>query len=185
MREFNTVYDIIDGLRQKPGLFVGALTDRPFEILSAFLAGLSWSKIDPGTPDVWGFWRWITARIDGISKNLPDQWLLEKHGSAAAYEAFFDYLDEYRACKEIEISVLNSASMAPGTHLRDYMGSIHSPPKPDKIYVGQYSPSNVFFLGEVYGDNIECWFPYHQTANDAMEDARRMWGVPLSAWTTG
>ena len=177
--EFKTVYELLDTLRPRPALYLGQSS---IGHLSAFLSGLSFANLDPGVPSIWGFNRWITARVKGISTNLPCMWLEEKLGPEAALEAYFHYLDEYRVCKESEVALATSAKLIPRFFLGDSAGNKLSPPLPDRLFVGQFSPSKVFFLGEDYGDNVERCFPYHTTMKAAIAEARSRWSVPVSAW---
>ncbi|HVS39835.1 MAG TPA: hypothetical protein VMS17_30030 [Gemmataceae bacterium] len=177
--EFKTIYELLDALRVRPALYLGYTT---IGHLSAFLSGLTFAKIDPGIPSVWGFNRWITGRVKGISTNLPCVWLEEKLGAEAALEAYFRYLDEYRACKEVEVAFASNAKLIPRFYLMDAEGNNQPPPLPDKLYVGQFAPSKVFFLGEVYGDDTERSFPYHRTMKSAIAEAKSRWSVPVSAW---
>jgi hypothetical protein len=160
--DFKTVYDVIDAFRRTPALFVGnAFSKEPFVAFSAFLDGLAFSSLDEGTPSVWGFARWITARVRGISQNLPSDWLYEKLGSEAAYEVYLRYLDEYRACKEVTVAVARRVKMRPRFYLMDEELRSHSPPLPDKLFVGQFYPSKVYFLGELYGGQALLSLPPH------------------------
>jgi hypothetical protein len=178
-REFSTVYELLDAIRPRPAMWLGHAS---IGHLSAFLSGLSFADLDPGSPSIWGFTRWITARVDGISANLPCMWLEENLGTEAALEAYFRYLDEYRVCKEIEVAVARLAQLIPRFFVVDSAGNKQSPPSPDRLYVGQFAPSKVFFLGEDYGGNVERCFPYHRTLKGAIAEAKIRWSVPVSAW---
>ncbi|MDX1947649.1 MAG: hypothetical protein SFU86_19785 [Pirellulaceae bacterium] len=181
--EYRTVYEILDALRVRPALFLGNLHRRhPFATLLAFLDGLSFADIDPGTPPIWLFSRWITARVDGISTNLPWDWLEEQLGGDGAYAAYFQYLDEYRACLEVEVARPEGVELVPRFWRVDSKGCQVSPPIPERLYVGQWAPSEVFFLTEVYGASVERCFPYHRSVEGVVEEAQSRWSVPASAW---
>ncbi|MDB5347320.1 MAG: hypothetical protein JWP89_5697 [Schlesneria sp.] len=178
-----TIYDVLDEFRKRPALFVGNMVLKdPFPIFLGFLQGLQFSDKDPGKPSVWEFSRWLTGRVSNISVNMRFEWLHAELGSKAAYEAFFEYLDEYRACNEIEVATARPVEFTPTFHLLDSEGNRKAPPQPDRLYVGQFSPSDVYFLGEIYGTSTEHCFPYHRTAKAAKVEAKEKWGVPMSAW---
>jgi hypothetical protein len=181
--EYRTIYEILDALRVRPALFLGNLHRRhPFATLLAFLDGLSFADIDPGSPPIWLFSRWITARVDRISTNLPWDWLEEQLGGDGAYAAYFQYLDEYRACREIEVARAEGVDLVPRFWRVDSKGGRVSPPIPERLYVEQWAPSRVFFLAEVYGTSVERCFPYHRSVEGVVEEAHSRWSVPASAW---
>lgn len=178
---FKTMYEIVDALRARPAMFIGnVFFNEPFATFLAFLHGLSFAEIDPGMPSIWGFNRWITARVRGISTVLPSDWLHKKYGSKRALEVYLRYLDEYRACKEIEIASMEPVDLVPTFTIRD--ANAVTPPQPTRLFIGQYYPSKVFFLGEQYGDTIERWFPYHRAEKGVVEQAKSRWNAPVSAW---
>jgi hypothetical protein len=116
--EFSTVCELLDALRPRPAMYLGHSS---IGHLSAFLSGLSFADLDPGSPSVWGFNRWITARVKGISTNLPCVWLEEKLGTEAALEAYFRYLGEYRVCKEVEVALASNAKLTPRFYLKGFL----------------------------------------------------------------
>ncbi|GAB4211723.1 MAG: hypothetical protein OHK0012_04740 [Synechococcales cyanobacterium] len=184
MSSYKTVYEILDALRRRPALFLGNPFHRhPFATLQAFLNGLMFSNLEPGIPSVWLFSQWITARIDGISTTLPWDWMAEHLGCESAYMTYFQYLDEYRACREIEVAQTRATTFVPQFWCADTDGNPMSPSIPDRIYIGQGDPSEVYFLAEVYGTHVEQCFPYQRSVADAIEEAQSRWGVSASAWS--
>jgi hypothetical protein len=176
--EFKTIYELLDVLRVRPALYLGKSS---ISHLQAFLSGLGFANLDPGKPSIWGFTRWITGRVNGISITLPWDWLEAELGTKASLEAYFRYLDEYRACTEVELAFASNIKRTPLGYSLDSEG--RSQPLPDGLYVGQFAPSKVFFLAELHGEKTEISFPYYGEIRSAIEDAKSRWGVPFSAWS--
>src|SRR5262245_56715941 len=84
-----------------------------FPVLLSFISALHSSDFPAGTPRLWDFSKWITAVVDGISKNLPWDWLLERLGPDEAFEEYFRYLDDYRRCREIELLCIEDMPLLP------------------------------------------------------------------------
>lgn len=184
MSEFSSVYKILAALRQRPGMFLGPVEDPcKFSALQAFLSGLSFSDLDPGSPSVWEFGRWITRRIDGISTTMPWSWLVKQIGPMGVYEAYFTYLDEYKACRETALLYAQGVSFLPRFTLGDSTGRMDLPPPiPKRLWVGQFAPSQVYYLAEDYGHNVRKEFPFQYSVEEVLQVAEGRWSVPASAW---
>jgi hypothetical protein len=155
----------------------------PFPVFLGFFECLTvFSRFDPGTPPVPEFGLWLKGRLNLSPACFALDELYTELGSAGAYEAIWRYLDEYRACREVELATAHSVALKPTFYLMDRSGHQILPPLPDKLYVGQFQPSDVYFLGEVYGLETKRSFPFHQTERDARAAAKVKWGVPTSAW---
>lgn len=179
-----TIYEILDAFRVRPALFVGNIVlQDPFPILLGFIEGLSFSDRDSGSPSFWEFRRWLTGRFDNLVA-MPFEWLHEELGSKAAYAAFFSYLDEYRACSDMEVMSAVFAELTPLFYILDNEGNRQKPPVPDKLFVGRFSPSEVYYLGEMYGSKMERCTPFLGTEKAVRAEATSKWGVPMSAWSS-
>lgn len=179
---FKTLYDVLDGIRERPAMYLGPIViEDPFPMFFGFFQGLRHSDMNPGKPSIWEFSSWLSCRLP-TPTNMPFEVLYRELGSKGAYEAFFQYLDEYRGCTEIEVAVAHPVELNPKFYCMDSNGNRVPPPLPDKLYVGQFCPSNVFFLGEVYGTNTQRRLPYCGNAKAVRAKAKSEWGVPLSAW---
>lgn len=178
-----SIYDILDDLRARPGLYLGNLyITNPLGSLQAFLIGLSFAELDAGEPSFWGFSRWVTGYVDHMSTSLPWDWLDDHRGHEQSFEDFFTYLDTYRACRIIKVATPTTTDLTPTFYQRDSENRRIEPPLPDSIHIGQFAPSEVFFLGEQYGDCLEMEFPYHSTLSDAISNAHSRWKVPIDKW---
>lgn len=180
---FRSVYDILDAYRQRPAMFVGNHgRNCPFAALQAFLGGLSFADVDPGDPPFWEFSRWITSRVEGISTNLPWDWLAERGGEGRAYSEFFEYLAEYRQCKVVSVAMAVGETPSPRFYQVGPAGERVTPTLPLSLFVGRYYPSSVYFLGEEYADSSEKNFPYHRSRVAVIAEARDRWGISAAAW---
>ena len=179
----SSAYDILDSLRDRPGMYLGDRYERnQFDLFQAFLTGLSLAELDGGNPSFWGFSRWVTGYVDGMSASCPWGWLEARRGQEQSFKDFFLYLDVYRACRIIEIATLTTTDLMPAFYSLDSERRRIAPPIPDSIHIGQFAPSEVFFLGERYGDRLEMHFPYHGSLSDAIDDAHGRWQVPADRW---
>lgn len=177
----SSIYQVIDGFRRLPSVYVGQAFDRdPFHALQAFLSGLSFTDLDAGVPDFWNFQRWITARTDAPPA-AGTYWLFQQYGSDEGYQNYFRYLDEYRTCREMEVGTVRREFIAPKFRVGKSAEEMSVPPIPDKLYIGQFAPSSVYFVAAVYDGRLEYDFPYFSTIEAAMYGAER-WGVPVSEW---
>ena len=80
----------------------------------------------------------------------------------------------------VELIRLAGRPLRPTFRVLDREWRPHPPPVPDAIFLGQFAPSDVYFLGEVYGEKL---YPaFHPTAQAVIEEARKRWGVGPEAW---
>ena len=183
--KFDTVYDILDELRERPAMFLGNLYVRnPLATLRAFIHGLQFSEIDGGEPSFWEFNRWVIGYVDEMSNNLPWDWLEDQRGGEQGFQDFFTYLDEYRKCRIVQVASPIIHEFIPRFRRLDSNLDEMAPPIPDSIHIGQFAPSEVFFLAEMYGDKMEMEFPYPNTIDGAIAEARSRWSVPETPWNS-
>ncbi len=179
----HSIYEILDEYRLRPAMFVGNLCrSSPFTALQAFLGGLRFASIDPGDPPFWDFSRWITARVADMSESLPWDWLVERCGEDLAYSEFFGYLAEYRQCKVAKLEIAVGETPSPSYFRVGSHGERVTPSLPSLLFVGRFTPSLVYFLGEEYADVTEWNFPYRRSRDAVIEEARHRWGISASAW---
>lgn len=101
-KDIRDIYDVLDSLRKRPGLYLGHSTgSSSFSNLITFVNALTFSSFEEGSPSFWGFSRWITRKVDGMSKTTPWSWMESKWGNDKAFEMFFELLDEYRTCTHV------------------------------------------------------------------------------------
>src|SRR4051794_36093387 len=94
-----TVYEVLDRVRTRPGMYIG---DVSVVALQAFESGLSWSELGAGVPSFWAFTHWASAIID----QSTGTWSLmqDRIGPEATIAAYFDHLDRFRKCREVTLS---------------------------------------------------------------------------------
>ena len=178
-RKCKTIYELLEAVHKRPGLYLGG---RSFHMLQGFISGIAYADLDPGGPSFWEYNRWITARIDGISLNLPWDWIEEMFGNDQAFSLFFAYLEEYRQCRLVTLKLTGNTEPDPKFRVVNTEGKQLKPPKPDQLCIGQYAPSDVYFLGELYGETIKKDFPYFRSIKAVMDEAKLKWGVNHAVW---
>jgi hypothetical protein len=177
---YRSVYEVLDSLRRRPGVF---LPHASLDTLLAFLGGLSFSSLEPGDPPFWDFSLWITGFVDGIALTMPWAWLIERHGNERALTLYFEYLEEYRRCHVVALE-RSTGPFAPQFTVSASFDQTPRPPvAPEVIIIGQFAPSNVFFVGTIQSGVMEKHFPFQRTAEAAREHAERAWAVPKQSWT--
>lgn len=152
------IYDLLDMLRKRPGMIVG----RPatMMIVDAFCSGLSLNDVRDGYPSFGFFRRWLWGRLDGEWPGTlqVSDWLVATRGDqlssyplSAAAAAYFEYLAEYRA------NIMEIVSVGTGPVTRNRPGR---EPTPDRIVIGRFSPSAIYFFGTQHGPRLDLhnWF---------------------------
>jgi len=185
--EITSIYELLDLARDRPGMY--GIGERSFTLLQPFLAGLSYSNLDPGDPPFWDFAWWATVRTDHLPTSQPWHWLSEK-SDEEAYATWFALLDEYRKCRVVELAKLPGTLVRFGKAWRGGNGKPfepYVPPTPEMIRLGRFAPSNVFFVEQVFADGageklIDSFQPSAELAIDA---ARQHWQVDPAAWGVG
>jgi hypothetical protein len=180
------IYDLLDALRKRPGLYLGNCSDCSFKCLQSYLSGLSVSKhqqIEFHT--FWEFGRWVSGRLKDWSASMPFYQLEEELGNDGAFERYFELLDEFKECKQIchEKALILDTHKPSFYHIPpdDIHGRVE-PEKPVVICVGQYAPSNVFYLYEIYPDRSEKHYPYQNSIEEVKTEAKRRWDVNEGEW---
>ena len=101
-QEVQTIYDVLDVLRVRPGMWIG---EPSVTRLSSFLAGFSTGlhcaqrSLDQEAPAFASFHDWIAQRLGGrANQGWPDMLLEAASGiEAVAFERFWSELDAFRA----------------------------------------------------------------------------------------
>lgn len=173
-----SIYDVLDALRKRPGMYLGNRGKKSFVALIAFITGLDFAGLDEGEPPFWKFSRWITGRVEGMSTTLPWEWMDEKYGGEQAFELFFDLIDEYRTCRTICV-----AKATIQVHKSTFYNSEPTTlEKTIEVRIFQFVPSNVYFVVEVCVDKHYEHFPYHKSVHEAKEKAKSRWGLVDDEW---
>jgi hypothetical protein len=180
------IYDLLNELRKRPAMYLGNCGDHSFKCLQSFLVGLSISENQQiQFHSFWEFGRWVSGRLEDWSVSMPFYQLEEELGNDGAFERYFELLDEFKACKQVchEKALIFEAYKS-----NFYLippDNIHSrvePEKPLVICVGQYAPSNVFYLYEIYPDRSEKHYPYQNSIEEVKVEALTRWGIKENEW---
>lgn len=180
--KYDSIYEVLDEIRHRPAMYIG---HGDLSHLQAFIEGMRFSDLDPGTPPIGEFVHWLGYRVKGISKTLPTVWLENKYGVKVAVEKYFQYLDEFRACTPT--IVLTTQFKAFDCGCRQYYSlekGYHTPSKPISMAIGQYAPSQIFYLEINYSEHdlIKHEKEYCYSAKDAIKEAKNLWSVPIDSW---
>ena len=103
--EVRSVYDLLDVIRKKPGIFLG---ERSLTALSHFIGGFEYALLttensfDREEPPLRGFHDWIAERLGFEESTLgwKDMLLASVGDETAAFERFFSELDAYRGSRK-------------------------------------------------------------------------------------
>ena len=179
------IYDLLSQLRKRPGLYLGSHGDYSFRGLQSFLSGLSFSQQQVEFHSFWEFGRWVSGRLEDWSISMPFAQLEEELGNDAAFERYFELLDEFKECEQVcHEKALILETHKPGFyHIPpdDIHGRIE-PEKPLVICVGQFTPSNVFYLYEIYPNRTEKHYPYQNSIHEVKAEAKTRWSVNEDEW---
>lgn len=181
-KDIKDIYDVLDSLRKRPGLCLEYNTGSKFSSLITFINALAFSSFGDGTPSFWEFNRWMTGRVDGMSKTLPWRWMQSEWGNDKAFEMFFELLDEYRACTDVYLCrAIIRREHKPNFYRVNSEGERVEPEKPLELCAAQFAPSSVYYLLEVYTNRHDRSFPYHKSV-DVKKEALISWTVPEDEW---
>jgi hypothetical protein len=186
--ETKNYYDVLDAVRRWPGIYLGGLDGEwirgtRMPRLQAFLAALLLVDLEEGEPPFHDFGPWFSVHVEGISDshNLPFHWLEEReNGADSAFEHYFTFLDEYRACRAVTLQT------AIGPFNPSFLVGLDNPqpPKhPDALILAQYRPSKVYFWGEVHGSRMTRSSHFFRTAARARREASERWGIERRGWS--
>jgi hypothetical protein len=176
-RPYQTVYDLLDALRRRPGMFLGG---KSIALLQAFLSGLSFAELPPGTPSFWDFSQWFGVRARPESSSFPWHHIEESVGAERAVDAFFEYLDEFRSNTPREL-----ARVQPPFHPMFIVvenGERIAPEIPEHIALLELTPSNVIFVCEHYAAREKPEAQAFGTIHEAHVAVERKWGVAPHRW---
>ena len=181
---YKDIYRIMDELKKRPGMFYCTYRNKKsFNALIAFTLGLTFTNIDEGNPSFRGFSRWITGRVQGMSKALPWDWMDKQWGDEESFDRFFELLDEYRLCQEVRLYKAVDRDYEP-TFKTQIDGEMVKPEQPSELYISQFQPSEVYYLLEIYAEREEEEFPYQNSIDEVKKSAKSKWKVSDDEWLT-
>jgi len=182
MHNYTDIYELLDALRKRPGMYLGNSGRSSFNTLIAFVTALEFANLEKGSPSFWGFSRWITGRVDGMSTSMPWYWMEHEWGNEKAFEMFFELLDEYRTCKSICLCRAIIREHKPKFFALSSDGKRIEPEKPFEVCVSQFAPANVYYLLEIYMNRHYEYFPYYHSIDRVKKEATSRWGVLNNEW---
>lgn len=178
------IYDLLDMLRKRPGMIVGR--HATMMIVDAFHHGLAFNDARDGHPSFWFFWSWLRERVDAASAGYVQvsDWLVATRGDqlssyplSAAAAAYYEYLDEYRA----NIMEIVSVGTGPVT----WNGpSLRHKPTPDRIVIGRFSPSDIYFFGTQHGPRLDLPKQFCRSVEEAHKLAKEWLDFLPQDWVT-
>lgn len=148
-------------------------------LLNAFLAGLRMWPSRSEESSILEFHLWLAARVEELddSHNMVCWWL-EALGPKRGLEAFFRYLDEFRA-NTVELTHVSAGPLKP----RFARGDGSPPPIPQRLVVGRFVPSNIHFWGEQWDLTfLEKQSHFCHSARKAKSLAAERWDIPPGTW---
>jgi hypothetical protein len=175
---YESVYDVLDALRVRPGMFLG---NKSVALLQAFLAGLTFSDLDSGTPSFWDFPRWFEIRAR-TSSTFPWQRVEAQLGVEGAFDKYFEYLDEFRANTASEIDHARPPFRA---NFTTFVNGVQTEPEiPERIALIKLIPSGVVFLQEYYAGRPahSCGAQAFHNVNEARLAAEQRWAFEHQQW---
>ncbi len=181
------IYELLEKLRQRPAMYLGNTSDCSFMCLQSFLRGLYLSnnyKNEIEFHSFLEFGRWVPARL-GNRSTMPFHQMLEDLGNDKAFEKYFELLDEFNSCKDLylEKAIILKSHKANFYTIPpdDIYGSVE-PEKPLMVCVAHYSPSNVYYLAEIYPNHTKK-NPHYQNSADAVKlYAKETWSISEDEW---
>jgi len=159
-------------------MFLGG---KSIELLQAFLSGLTFAELPPGTPSFWDFSQWFGVRARPESSSFPWRHIEESVGTERAVDAFFEYLDEFRSNTPREL-----ARVQPPFHpmfLLVVNGERVAPEIPEHISLLELTPSNVIFVCEHYAGSKRPVALAFATIDEARVVAETRWGIAPDRWS--
>lgn len=174
-----TIYDWLDEVEARPGMYFTRLSDLE-AMIHGYRTALSNHRIDEGVPDLMHFGDWLRRKTgwsmscgwaDAIARNVePD----------VQAERFFELLKEYRSLRAVVVaSVVLNERHAP-TGKRVIVGKDGRMDRPARTEIVEYQPLGLQHLRFIYRDRTE-------TQRFLMEDAKRWmeeeFGVAATDWT--
>lgn len=181
--EVGSVYELLDVIRKKPGLFIGEASITALRAyIDGFLAGLRaiGQRLGDEEPPFGDFFDWIAARYGFEESTIG--WkaiLLQAAGREdAALARFFEELDEFRLD---QMEVFRHVTAPTGTiHRRTCAGLTEVLPV-QAFEVEGYLRSPVFYLVEILpGERYRSSF-FHDI-DGALEEAEQSYGISAGAW---
>jgi len=179
MKEYKDIYEILDDLRKRQSMYLSS--KKSLTALVAFFSGLTFAQMDEGNPPFSNFSSWIARKVERMSNKMSWLWMIEEWGDEKAFDKFFELLDEYRNCKSVYLYRAIIRNHKP-TFVQIINGERVEPEKPLELCIAQFSPSEVYYLLEIYIERQDKYFPYQSSIDEVKEIALSQWGVLENEW---
>jgi hypothetical protein len=151
------IFDWLDRVRQRPGMWVGSLRDLEM-LVWGYYAALAVHHVDEGVPSMsrhFSSWLMLKKRRWSLCLGWADA--IEKHirKGTDPLDVFFRLTDEYRKLRPVVrcYAVLGPAHLPTGKRCEVGDGCSVSPP--NKIEVIQYQPEPLHFLRVHYTHGLK------------------------------
>jgi len=174
---YESVYDLLDALRVRPGMFLGG---KSIALLQAFLSGLRFANLRAGTPSFWEFSAWFTVWAKPQSISFPWHHIEQTEGPERAVDIYFDYLDEFRRNSPSELAHIGPPFEPNFVFVVD--GRRAAPEIAERLALVRLAPSNVIFLHEHYTGRDEPDAQAFATLEEARAAACVKWGAAIDRW---
>ncbi len=155
MSDFCNVFDWLDDIREKPGMYLGARSLRDLEtLICGYYAGLHVHGIVEVVPEMIGHFRaWLHRRTKwacncgwafAIDLRFPDR--------DTALAKFFALVNEYRMLKPAVFYTVRLTARHKPTGKRMRVGFDKLMAKPQRVEIVRYRPEPLYFLRFHYRD---------------------------------
>lgn len=175
--KYGGVYEVLDKIRKRPGSYLGHVS---IGHLEAFMSGLQFGDLDPGSPSLWDFVHWHTATLEKPTSFPWGAFEEDRVGGEAAVSAYLSRLDEYRDCTVI----LRHVHRGPFAARFQTWGltGFEVPVPPECLVISQYEPSPVYRLDEGRYERGKEWGRFFPSVAAAMKFASEQWAASPGEW---
>lgn len=176
----NTIYDWLDEVRARPGMYFTELGELETMIFG-YLTALSAHRIDETVPSLTHFGDWLRRRTGwSMSRGWAVAFRREVEPDIRT-ERFFGFLTEFRALRPFVVASVSLGEHQVATGKRVVIRQGGPMPHPEQAQVVEYAPENLQFLRFVYPDRLETQRVLMSDARKWMEDE---FGVQPYEWIT-
>lgn len=191
------VFDFLDQIRARPTMFVGE-DDKNLSglrvvetLMEGYYTGLGVHGVGETVPRVTfdHFSHWL--RLRGYAEfSLGWAWVLHEAHGDAAFDKFFDLLDDYRKVSPTVVATVALTECHRPRKQRSVWGSADPMEKPDRVELVRYVPDPIHIVRYHYGSRFEEHVVYLDplakgtTLEDAYTWAAQELRIERSEWST-
>lgn len=176
----NTVYDWLDEVRARPGMYFTEL-EQLETMIHGYLRALSTHRIDEGVPSLVHFPDWLRRRTGwSMSCGWADAFRREVEPEVQV-KRVFGFLDEFRLLRPSIVASVILGDHHTATGKRVVIGMDGRMARPEQAQIVEYAPESLQFLRFVYPERLETQRVLMSDARKWMEDE---FGVQPHEWVT-